>query len=204
MTFIDLAKEGSPLQILTAIGFICAGLVASHLKNFNLYLQTLIAGGCLWLALDELVMVHECGKIFLHNQFQLQGVATESVLLVYMALAILLFIRLAKHFVWNRQSKIAFVSAVFFAGFAMTRDVFDSSHQEVLVLMEEFFELFFAICILVFFLAQPRTRFCRDFTLALCVSLPIAIFAIDLFKHAYCEQIFRIITIKYWGPFPYQ
>ncbi|NUN06543.1 MAG: hypothetical protein HUU57_12365 [Bdellovibrio sp.] len=197
----ELLKEGSALQILTAFLFISCAVCAGSLRRISIALKVVLTFSFLFLACDELLMVHECAKIYLYNSPNLRFLGGEVMPLYLVSSAFILFLS-RKSFCWDRRSLVSLSAALILAFVAIGIDVFNV--RGVFPIVEEFCELGVGSALMLFLYRQPRQRINFFILSASCVAFVILIFPISFSKPLLCESIYKIRGVKYWGPFPYQ
>lgn len=194
-------KEGSTLQILTALMFFISAFIACTLQRLSKMHRLILVLGLFWLAADELLMVHECIKIFLHKNYFLSPISYE-VLPLYVLAGICFLIFTKNKFVWNTKSLINILLIFFFTVVAVTIDFSKMSH--LLNFVEELSEGLVGALILNFLLGQPREKLHKSHLLVILTIFGILVAFILTMKPIACSRIYNLRDTQYWGPFPFQ
>lgn len=204
MQYISLEgqlKEGSSLQILTALMFFMSAFVAFNLQKLSKGQRLIFVLGFFWLAADELLMVHECIKIALHKKYFLSLLKFE-IMPLYILAGVCFILFLKNKFVWNTKSLTTIFLIFCFSVVAVSIDFFKFSR--LLNLVEEFSELLVGALALYFLLSQPREQLSMYRLLFTFSIFGILVASLLTMKPLVCSRIYNLRDTQYWGPFPFQ
>lgn len=171
-------EEAHWFQHLTALLLFLAGMFFSFRATLPSWLRVVSSFGLGFLAIDELMMFHECIKMG-----PLRGLHSvhfrDTMPFIYFLVGVIGLYFTWDHFVRNKVDKIVFISVGVLALINVVSDVFGLLPRSVDVEIEELSEFFIAAFLFTYGLTGLKIKISRDISLS-CLVYVVFVISIGL------------------------